>query len=202
MKKSKIWTSIVEAIVVTLIITVWIIWVFNIYTNAQKLSITSKNRLTASLIARDWIEALTNIRDTNWKIFSANNTNCWNVKDYNANCITDPNLIIQPWSYKIYKSNNNRWYLYSVSASETRDFDVNYRNDYKVMLDSNWLYTQSWWTQELIPTFTRELKISYDSTTPANQKMKINSIVKWVDNSLKTPHKVEFETVLSNWKKN
>jgi hypothetical protein len=33
---------------------------------------------------------MTNIRDTNWKVFGANLQYCWNVLNYDSACITDP----------------------------------------------------------------------------------------------------------------
>jgi len=81
----------------------------------------------------------------------------------------------------------------------------------KVWIDSDWFYTQSWAIKEITPIFTREIKIEYidDGRTPNEfsikptneQKMKIYSIVQWVDSSSSKPHKVEFSTILTNWKK-
>jgi hypothetical protein len=60
---------------------------YNLYDSSQKLANTTQNRIQAIGIAREGIEAVTNIRDTNWKTFSANNQHCWNTFNYNQNCI-------------------------------------------------------------------------------------------------------------------
>ncbi len=91
MLKNKNWTTIVEAMVVMLIVVIWIIWMYNIYSKSQNLSNTTQNRLIAIDIAREWIEAMTNIRDTNWMLFASNTDNCWNVLNYDSNCITTTN---------------------------------------------------------------------------------------------------------------
>lgn len=193
------WTSIIEAIIVMVIVTVWVVWMYNIFTNSQKLSDSSAYRLSAIAMAREWIEAVTNIRDTNWTILSANNDNCWNTFNYDSSCIiTDVNIV--SWSYKIYNDINNRWVL--SWATTWAYSDSTYRNNFRVNLDNNWFYTQSWWTN-FLPIYTREIKISY----PANawnppQSMNVQSIVRWSDSSRTSwNYEVKLETLLTNWKK-
>ena len=127
MLKNKNWTTIVEAMVVMLIVVIWIIWMYNIYSKSQNLSNTTQNRLIAIDIAREWIEAMTNIRDTNWMIFAANTNLCWNVLNYNNNCISTANDI-PTWSYIIYTNSDNRWYLTSKTtwsySSSTYKFNL------------------------------------------------------------------------------
>jgi hypothetical protein len=62
---------------------------YNIYGSSIKLSNSTENKITAISIAREGIEAITNIRDTNNLLFKADLKNCWNVLNYNANCIGD-----------------------------------------------------------------------------------------------------------------
>jgi len=54
---------------------------------SQKLANSTESRIEAIQIARDGLEAFTNIRDTNWLRFAADRANCWNVLNYNASCI-------------------------------------------------------------------------------------------------------------------
>lgn len=199
MQKSIQGTSIVEAIVLTLIVSMWIFGMYNIFDSSQKLSNTTQNRIQAIGIAREWIEAVTNIRDTNWKNFSANNTNCWNTPNYIVTCVT-ANQNIATGSYILYQDTNNRWMManrptgsYSSGA---------YRTNFWIQVDTNGLYTQSWGTTLSGTVFTREIQISYpsDAGNPP-QKMKVKSFVQWVDSSKTWLQKVELETILTNWKK-
>lgn len=201
MKKSKIWTTIIESIIVLMILSIWIIWVFNIFTKSNSFAWSTKNRLEAILIAREWVEAMTNIRDTNWKNFAANIQNCWNTLNYNTNCLINTSNNIQSWSYIIYKDTNNRWYLSWVTIWENSYSWTNYRNSFKVSLDSDWFYTQSWWIKDTSPLFTREIQVSYLSSTIPNQKMQVKSIVSWSDSWKDWIQKVELKTILTNWKK-
>jgi hypothetical protein len=205
MKKSKNATSIIEAIIILLIITSWVTWMYTIFNKSTKLSSSIENKIYWIEIARQWIEAITNIRDTNWLRFSSNDDDCWNTLNYNNNCITDSSTTtdISAWSYIIYKKNDNVWYLESKT---TWTFWVSpYNDNFKVWLD-NWIYTQSWITNKLLPRFTREIKVSYldlswnigDSN---DKKMKVISLVTWADSSSTKPHKIKLEQILTNWKK-
>lgn len=196
MISSKKWTSIVEALVVMLIVVTWVVWMYNIYTNSIKVSESSSNRVKAIAIAREWIEAMTNIRDTNWLLFSANTTNCWNTLNYDSSCVTS-DIDISSWSYIIYKNSNDRWYLSWITLNWNYS-TWTYKNDFRVKIDNNWFYTQSGWTN-FIPLFTREIKITYPNGT---WSISIESIVRWTDNARNTwNYEVKLDTILTNWKK-
>lgn len=199
MLKNKNWTTIVEAMVVMLIVVIWIIWMYNIYSKSQNLSNTTQNRLIAIDIAREWIEAMTNIRDTNWMLFASNTDNCWNVKDYNSNCITTPTTFeITAWSYIIHNDSYNRWVL---ELTPTWSYsNSSYRSAFEVKKDWSWFYIQGSWTP-FKPLFTREIKITYADATP-HKTMNVQSIVRWSDPSKSSWNfEVKLETVLTNWKK-
>lgn len=193
------WTTIVESIVVMFIIVIWVTWTYSIYTKSQNLINTTKNRLIATQIAREWIEAVMNIRDTNWKILWANTANCWMTKNYDSNCITNNNKNFTSWSYIAYIWPNNRWYL---TQTTTWNFsNPTYRNTHKINLDSNWLYTQSWWISMKNPLYTREIRLTPYWWIPPT-KYKVESIVRWTDSSKNSWNfEIKLETELTNWKK-
>lgn len=192
-------TSIIEAIVVLFILTSWIVWMYLVFGNSQKLSNSTWNRIQAIQIAREWIEAMKNIRDTNWVLFPSDTENCWNVIDYNNSCVWDntTDYNIWTWSYIIYQNTNNRWKIETKNADTDSFKNSWYRSTFKVWIDNNWFFTQTWSTEEIIPLFTREIKINY----PETEKMKIISLVQWVDGTGNKAHKVELTSILTNWKK-
>jgi hypothetical protein len=209
MKSNKSWTTIVEAMIAMFIVIVWTIWVYIIYERSQKLSISVENRVKAISIAREWIEVLQNIRDTNWVLFWADSKNCWNVKDYDVSCLWDSSLTykISSWSYTIYKDTDNRWKLNPITGTgEYNDTDWLFRNKYRIKLDGNWLYTQSWGTT-FNPIFTRKINISYIDTNWSwlwdeyDEKMLVKSIVSWSDSSKVWYYTVTLDNLLTNWKK-
>jgi len=214
---NKKWTTIIEAIVVMVIIVLWVVWMYQLLWNSQALSIATKNRIIATQIAREWVEAVTNIRDTNWFLYSADYKNCWNVLNYQEDCIwddwssSDPDLDattydIKEWkSFKVYKNSDDRWILSETTSWWTYD-QQSYKDDHKVYLDSNNFYTQDWTTDNLLPVYTREIKINYKDTNgdwtkdSEDEIMEIISLVQWSSWDSTKLHKVEIKTYLSNWK--
>lgn len=206
MKKGIQATSIVEAMIVMLIVVTSTIGIYQVYINSQKLQISTGNRIAAIQIAREWIEVMNNIRDTNAMLFSADLKNCWNVLNYNGACIwniSTTNDIGNNTSYIAYKDTDNKWKL-AVKPTWTYA-NATYRDDFRVRRDTLWFYSQSVWT-DFMPVYTRELLISYiDTALPAgpdsnDEKMNISSIVRWSDNSKDGFHEIKIDTILSNWK--
>ena len=200
---------------------------YSVFNESQQLSGTTANKIQAIQIAREWIEAMKNIRETNWVLFSSDTANCWNNLSDTSECVgKDPEIYVNSdiqhnASYKIYQNpSTNRWTLIEKSWAVTQTLysEPEYRWEFEVFYDSDWFYTQSWTLNDinkpLKPIFTREIKITYLNdwewtnhlgTTPARpsneEKMEVTSLVQWSDSSSTKPHKVEFTTVLSNWKK-
>ena len=203
-------TSIAEAMVVMLIIVTWVTWMYKIYSESIKLSNSTANKIQAIQIAKQWIEAITNIRDTNWLLFSSDYKNCWNTLNYNAWCIweSSPVLFEHNEKYKIFSDSNNRWVMEApwLAINPEEYSNPDYRDFFRVWLN-NWIYSQSWSLTNLLPIFTREIKIEYIDTnwnsTPDNkdEKIKVTALVQWKDNASTNPHKVELNQVLTNWKK-
>jgi len=183
-----------------LIIITGIIWMYNIYFASERLSQTTKNRIEAIEIAREWLEAIKNIRDTNWLLFWTDRDNCWNVLNYNSTCVWNDWNDIQAWSYIIYPDSNNRW---TLSLKSTWDYsEYSYRDNFRVYKDNNWFYTQSWATlNQFRPIYTREIKISYPWWDTNANKVKVTSLVNWADSSSNNFYKVVLDLELSNWEK-
>ena len=209
MKINKQATSIIEAIVSMVIITIWVVWMFNIYISSTNLEEGINNKMVAIAIAREWIEAMTNIRDTNWIIFWSDTKNCWNTLNYNNNCImnaTTTNDIPDNWRYWIFKNTNSRWILTGSSISSSDYSNINYKTFFKVWIDTtDWSYTQTWVINNLKPLYTREIIIKYIDTNwgaldSNDEKMEVTSLVQWLSESKLKVNKVELKTILSNWK--
>lgn len=202
--------------VIMMIIVAGVVWMFKVFTQSQKLSNSTENKIQAIQIAREWIEAMKNIRDTNWILYWSDTANCWNVLNYNNACVgipagdnTTTDISRSNETYKVYQDpTSNRWILEEKATPETLFSNTDYRNEMEVWYDANWFFTQSWTliVEELKPLFTREIQVRYidtnsDSTVDSNdEKMEVTSLVQWVDSSSSEPHKVEFTTVLTNWK--
>lgn len=201
---SKKWNSIIEVVVVIVILTIWIIWTYSILNSSMILSTSTENKIKAINIAREWIEAVTNIRDTNWIKFSSDYKDCWFTKAYDINCISWTNTTYSSWSYTLNQS-WSLWYLSWVLAPIPAYWSW-YIKDFLVYFDSNWLITQTGsYTQNCssltntwcFSIFTREIKINVLDP----KQIKISSIVNWSDASSQTwSHTINLETILTNWK--
>lgn len=226
MKNNKSAISITEAMVVLMIVTLWLVWVYGILTKSFRVTTNLWNKIQAIQIAREWIEAMQNIRDTNWLLFPLDKENCWITENYNSDCFGDetynkgvipPYIIQDDTSYKVYKNEDWRWYLEKASDQLTVwDYlNKDYRDFFTVnMLDNN-QYTQSWWTS-FSPTFTREIIITREKWNPKDPNesfffnednlyrlswINVKSIVKWIDSSSTYPSEVSLDMTLTNYKK-
>jgi len=212
MKQQQSAYSIVEALVVMVMISLGLSGLFWIFSESQKLSNSTEQRIQAIQIAREWIEAFENIRDTNALLYRADLKNCWNVENYNSACFWDDSIIPDighEVSYSVTQDSSNRWMLNRISKWTSNDEfnDLWYRDDFRVQLDSDWFYTQSWSGTNTSPVFTRELFVEYiedtDGIAPINsndEKMRVTSIVQWNDSAWDIGKRIELVSELTNWR--
>lgn len=202
-------TSLIEAMVIMLIIVSWITGIYTIISSSQKISRSTSDRIKAVQIARDGIESMIHIRNTNWAVLGADRDNCWNVLDYNKDCIWDSGAnYILPGSYIIYQDPNS-WQTRLESKISSWNFaQQSYRDTYRVYKDRDSFYTQTGSASNEETRFTREIIISYQDTEDAGSvaneddfKMNITSLVQWNDVTSQKSQKIEMDFMMSNWKK-
>lgn len=215
--RSTQWLTLIEVMVVIVVVTAGIVWAFWVLSSGQKLAATTTDRVQAINFAREWVEAVKNIRDTNYFQYPANPTACWIVKNYNCNTVSN----YQTWSYVLGRKDftgslsekicDHCWYLSGTNSSiETKpipilDWDV-YRSTYALELDgggyaitgstSGWKPmcrngTSTW----CLTQFTREIALKrVESDT-----VEFSSYVHWRDanGSIMT---VELPMTLKNWR--
>ncbi len=215
MKKNKKALSMVEAVVVILVMSIWLVWIYSIYNNSIRFLDWVASRTTAIQIARSWLEAIENIRDTNWLLFSSNRQNCWNTLNYDDTCVLW-SATTMSWNYKVYIE-NNKWMLWEDTSIWTNYNNTNYKNYYKIGLNNKWFYSQSWTTVTNVfidsRNYTRRIEITpntelyYINSTTGNVDssnssswMTVKSIVEWTDSMSSKPRKIVLENVLTNYK--
>lgn len=208
MKYSLKASSIVESMVVLLIVVSGIVGVYSILDSSQKLANSTWDRIEAIQIARDGLEAFTNIRDTNALLFELDLENCWNTMNYNNACIwntwvsTDIRNIANR-AYSIYKAPNNQFMLWRRNTAGWFN-DSWYRNRFWVRKDDRGFYTQSWGIL-MDSTYTREIQVEYfqaDDTpwNSNNPKVQVTSLVQWFDPTSGSAKSLEMSTTLTNWR--
>jgi len=220
MKYTQRASGIIEAMVVLLLLTVGITWVYSILSSSQKLSNSTALRIEAIQIARDGLEAMTNIRNTNWIEFWWDIANCWNTLNYNPDCIWDTIKDITDYIHHwpgqwIRISKDPTWVKFFVGLQSYDAWLISnavysntlYRQNFWVHKNTEWFYVQNL-ISDPNSRFTREIRINYldvnnapQWSTAINQpKMEITVIVQWWDPAVEGFRTLEVRTVLTNWK--
>lgn len=204
---SKKWATMIELMAMLAIVGLWVWSMFAVITSGIYFSKDTEDTIKAINLAREWIEWVTNIRNTNWLRFSSDRQNCWKVDDYAANCIwsaTPTIWSIWSGSYTLY-TESGLWQLsWSTSINPVSNWWT-YSAAYATIQDSSWFYNQT--GSALLPCtstlqkscktiFTREIVISEPAIVNPNI-LYVKSVVYW---NTKQQHKVELETTLTNWK--
>jgi len=207
MKKNITANSIAEAMVVMLVILTGVTWAYQMFNQSIKTVDSSEYKIRAISMAKEWLEAINNIRDTNWILFKWDLANCWNTLNYNITCFNDSGTSkdIREWSYRTYISSNNRWVLEEYTG--TLDYaDTSYRDFFSVGYDIDWFFTQNSVdiVDKIKPPFTREIIIEYlndgSGITDSNsQKMEVTVLIQWIDTISNQVRKVEMKNILTNW---
>jgi hypothetical protein len=130
--------TIAETMIALTILAMGITMTSTLMANSLRNVNVSKTRIVAVNIAREGIEAMRNIRDTNWLKFSGKRRMCWNYMpqaDPMNDC--DGSNLIDPGSYIIYKDEGDRWRLKPVQAVPFNNTDLYYVDIDPVDTDSD-----------------------------------------------------------------
>lgn len=111
------WFTLIEIVIGMLVIWVWLIAVITILQYATKLTNTTKSQVVAINLAREGIERVYNMRDTNWKMFASKKDQCRLASEPRAgveNCETIPRITKEgigfSWSYISTMDPNNTYF--------------------------------------------------------------------------------------------
>jgi type II secretory pathway pseudopilin PulG len=126
--------SLLEILVSTVIIVVILTTVFALIQQGMSVSVSSENRLQAINIAREGIEAVRNIRDTNWLKYSGNRREKWLCLDklsgwtpshtIATDCIESGGLKIGSGFYIVdFSQDFGRYFLEEIMLSSPLDLD-------------------------------------------------------------------------------
>ena len=157
----------------------------------------SENRIKAINLAREGIEWVTNLRNTNWLRFSSDQTNCWKVQWYVASCIGDSTSTTTRLSSTAYilANTNGAWYLTGTVTGSGLWIDAN--GYYMASGATTPVCTISLTTNCRSP-FTREIRITNATNIGAGSgSITITAVVDWYE---KRAQNVTLTTTLTNWK--
>lgn len=194
-------STIAEAMIVLLVVTAGVTGTYQMLQGGVKLASATESRIQAINLAREGIEAMENVRNTNWTKFSSDLENCFDVADYNGGCVGSPSVAkLGTGTPKILINQNGMWHLTGSVSTWSG-----------VVYGPNGFSDQGWGDTLPIcnssrPTncrskFFRTVTVD-DIGTAGAKKMRVTSTVTWRDSSRAEPHKITLEEVLTNWKAN
>lgn len=200
------WATMLELIAMMAIMGLGIASMLGVIQSGTYFSKDTEDTVRAINLAREWIEWITNIRNTNWQRFSSDKMNCWRVMNYNALCIGNTAIEkVTTGSYILYNQ-NGLWYLSgTTSYADPTGVDwTAYQSTYRTWLDDWWFYTQTGMTSIITPCigntqsncltpFTREIRVNESGTGT----LLVESIVRW---KTRRPMEIKIDTTLTNWK--
>lgn len=196
----KKWSSFIEIMAMMAILSISTAAMFSTVISGIYFSKDSENRIKAINLAREWIEWVTNLRNTNWIRFSSDQVNCWKIQSYDSLCIGNipyaTGHSIWTWAGIWYtlENKNGAWFLTGTTSGTW------------LWVDNNWFYYASGisasdircsldTTKNCRSAFTREIYVTEDTTN--SWILKIKSVVDWNE---QLSQNVTLTTTLTNWK--
>lgn len=198
MKKNTQGFSIIEILIWIFIFSLWLVSVYALILTTMKLNDYSKNSIIASNLARESLEIVRNVRDSNYK-----NMFKWNKLPWN-----DVNKLFEVWTY--YKVENN----FDNSNSDSVLFDkinsfwewkdeLNWKmNQYNLCLNSSNTYTYDCNSENKKTYFYRYVKfdeVKYNNSWTdviMDNAIKVTSKVIWYN---RWYHEVQLDTILTDF---
>ena len=192
---------LVEVIVALGIFFVAMLAVSNVLVRSLQTQQISQQFILATNLAREGLEAVRNIRDTNWMRYPGDPANCWN------NAATDEcdGVLIASGAHVLTIDDEYQWSL----SAQTDDVDINAgatsNAPYRLYLDAQGLYVDSGSDAELTP-FHRAITIEYfkddmqdiSGSSPEDANiMRVHCTVWWQDS--KRIQSATLSTIITNY---
>ena len=166
--------TILETMIAMTILSLGITMTTTIIASSLRNINASKNRVIAVNIAREGIEAMRNIRDTNWLKYSSKKRDCWNHNPKYSNCPGDTlgETLIKAGDSLIYKEEDySEWVLQELGFGD--DYDEgpndhayvtpgNYYTDTTTNTTYYWDVEKTRW-EDVRKLFLVDINFEYDS---------------------------------------
>ncbi|OGE87571.1 MAG: hypothetical protein A3J07_05025 [Candidatus Doudnabacteria bacterium RIFCSPLOWO2_02_FULL_49_13] len=212
-RNNQIGQSLIETIIAIFVLTTALTTGLSLAIYAFSSSSLTQNEIVAANLAREGIEVVRMMRDSNWLAGDVKGSS-WDL----TACSDISGKLCFPKAYQKVPSHNN-YDLNSgnqrlVFNSSNNTWDLNNGNNYYLYLQSDGTYSGS---ANGTSTFARMINLSFNSASPytnqnSNQELIIKSVVAWQGKNctafnsnqdlinLVTPCKITVEEHLTNWK--
>ena len=202
--------SIIEIMIGVFIFTLWISAIYMVISSTSRINTYNKNQIIASNLAREQIELIRNIRDTNYARLQK-----WNMLEpYTTNYNTTFNWWNDFYKLEIDSIANTDKILVST-GSEVLNFEtklkapntdtqkyrlcLNSENKYIYCIDTSWNVVPD---GKETPFYRyieiKQLYTDLTETTQVDNALKVRSRVFW---NQKWIHSTEIPTILTDWKR-
>ena len=202
-KQNNLWFSILEIMIWVFIFSLWIISIYMIMVATVNMNLYNKNYIIAINIAREQLELVRNIRDSNYE----------EIKKYNQINPSNENYddVIELWTY--YKIENDfsdsapftismePMYGYDASMHEWEsNITSSQMQEHELCLDTENRYVYCLTTPWKETKFFKYIYVSQvgDANGVIENAMKIKSKVIWY---AKWYHEFEVDTIIADWKR-
>jgi hypothetical protein len=191
--------TLLEIMGMMFIVSVWLLTVWQITHSGQRLADNTENRIKAINLAREWLEAVTNIRDTNWIKFPGGKERCWNVLDYETDCMNSTNKPRLSGSYIPYLS-GSLWYV-NIATNTTNTGVYMNGSGFPYQTSATLPSTTPRCTVDTltgcVTRFSRTVTVSPDGNNASSASgMTVTATITWRDQQ---EHSVTLSTYLTNW---
>ncbi len=205
---NKSWMSIIEVIVAIFIFTIWLSSIYLVIVSSINLNEHGKNQIIASNLAREWLELVKNLRDSNY-------TNLHNWNSINPNITSDFDIesnLIQTWTYyKVELDYSSPFPWFSTKMEKIDDFKewkefINIKmKDYELCLNLAKKYTydcNAWNNRSRFYRYIKFEDLKYTdglwNDVIIEDAYKVISKVIWYK---KGYHEINLTTILANHKR-
>ncbi len=122
----KKWLTLIEMMIVIVILAIWIMGVLTVITYWLNFVGQIRQEVIATNLAREWVEWVYNIRDTNRERWSGRRDECWLLKDplgNDSDCQDEPWIEDDEYILTQNEKNDNKYYLLTWDYEPLDVFD-------------------------------------------------------------------------------
>lgn len=205
--------SLIEVIIAIFVVSIGAGTASTLVVSALQSNSFSRDNLIALNLAVEGIEAMRDIRDTNWLKFSFDRKNCWDLMPGTATC--DVNSKIKNDNYTVYLNAFYNWQLTPFGTTLPLNLDSHndaVNNNYQLKIwasnddPNNKIYSSNKTPEEnpgsfsvpatTDPFYGRFYRMIQISNPDANS-MSVTSVVQW--KSQNVVHAITLSTLLTNY---
>lgn len=206
MKNIKKAFSIIEIIIWIFVFSLGISAIYMVISSSLDLNIYNKNQIIAWNLAREWIELVRNIRDSNYVTYHK-----WNQKSPNLD-YNNPSNFFSTQSYYIIENDYSEYASFPIKVNDITSVFWEWvsnlewaMENYRLCLDNKKRYTYdcstSWNTKIQFYRYVKFDEVKYNtwtSTDIVNDAYKVTSKVIWY---MKWYHEIQIDTIITDWKR-